>query len=449
MRYVPYNLGRSDKNAVSQTISTAMAVFICIAVIILVFSISAAETIARFFKGGPQLAKLIQIMGIAAAIECPFRIFDAAIRAHERWITANIITITRAVLRAVGLVICVSLGFGITQMGIVVVIVSIFALVSAFITFKRYFPDVKMKISMISLSSLKTLLGFGIFATISTLAYTLKLPGHNMIIGKLISLEAVTLYVPAILIIKNVRQAVIAPIKVFWPRFAYLDGNGNSKKVASLFFKAAKTCSIFASGIIFIAMVTAPPFIKLWLGDRFNAVIPAFMILACGYLIETSFAVSGSLLSGTGHQKAEAAVSAVEAFAGLMLSIIFAKKFGLAGIAMGLLISVFVTQGIIRLCYICYLLKINPLKYYANTILKPYLLLIVLLFFAKITGISDSINTWLALFLLGSFLVIIYVFSVYCFVINQQMRLKAQAYMLQILNPLWQLIASKTSRQKL
>ena len=120
MRYVPFYKGSKDTNAASQIVTTAMAIFLVVGLAILLISMLLAEPIARFYKAGPELATLILILGGAVAIECPMRILDACIRAHEHWIAANCITVFTSVIRALGLAGCIYFGHGIIGMGYVI-----------------------------------------------------------------------------------------------------------------------------------------------------------------------------------------------------------------------------------------------------------------------------------------------------------------------------------------
>ncbi len=428
MRYVPFYASRNDQTAISQIVSTAMASFIAVGLIVLAISFLAADTLASFLNGGPTLAALIRVMGIAAAIECPLRILDATIRSQEKWVQANGLTVMTAVLRAVGLATCAALGYGVVEMGMVMVIVNIIALLITLILFKRFCPTITMSPAMIKPARLKTLVTFGLFVTISTTVCTLRLPSQNIIIGKLMSLQVITLYYPAVLIMKNIRQAVLAPVRVFWPRFAYLDGGNNHDQVTALFLKGARFCSLFAAGMILLVFISGPAFIRLWLGSRFTTVVPALMLLAAGFLIETSFSITASLLGGIGRQRAHAAISSIEGVLGILLSIMLGAKMGLPGIAAGFLISVFIMQGIFCSWYVCRILKIKLMKYYSCIILRPSLLLMLFAAAAHGLQLDKAVHSWPSLIILTLTFACLYTVSAYLVGLDYQSKEKVNTY---------------------
>lgn len=312
MRYVPFYAGRKDNRSVCEVVSTGLVIFLAAGLIILGLSMIAAESIARFFNEGSEFVALIRILGLAAAIECPMRIFDTTVRAHERWVVCNLITSIASIMRAIGLVGCVYFGYGLVEMGYVVLSVTVFGLISVVFIFIRVCRNVHIGISKVKFSHFKALVSFGLLSIVVALSWSHTLQGHKLIIGKLISMEAVTIYAVAAMIMKNARNMVVSPNRVFWPRFAHLDGENHQKEARSLFCRATRYNTVFASLIILVVISVGHAFIELWMGrvgEGFETVYPVLRILAIGYLIETSFAVTPSLLSGMGHQKAKAALA--------------------------------------------------------------------------------------------------------------------------------------------
>ncbi|MHC4075024.1 MAG: lipopolysaccharide biosynthesis protein [Planctomycetota bacterium] len=426
MRYVPLHIGRDDESSASEIVSTGLAILLAVGLIIFLTSMAIAEPVARFYKAGPELASLLRIMGIAAAIECPMRILDSAIRANEKWVAANIVTTATAIARAVGLVGCVHFGYGIVAMGQVVLVVAVLSTLLTMIIFVRLCPGINVRLTGVRLRYCRALIHFGIFSTVVTLASTLRLQGHSLIIGKMLSIEMVTLYGVACYLIRQVRHAVLAPTKVFWPRFAYLDGRNNKNEIASLFQRATKLVAIFSTGAMLMIFVTGPAFIRLWVGQGFEPAYAALMFLAAGYLVETSLTVTGELLPGIGRQGIHALLTLIEAILALVLGIllILRTNLALAAVPVGFLISVILIRGILIPTYICRLFGLSVIQYYRSTLLWPWLILTVLTLAAHYTKIAGFIHSWPSLFLVVLTLGVVYLACVYAFAIETVSRRK-------------------------
>jgi len=428
MRYVPFHLGRDDSRSTSEIVSTGLAIFLLVGLVILGISLLAAEPIAQFYKGGPELASLVRILGTAAAFGCPMYILDACIRSHEHWIAANFVTIASAVARALGLAGCVYFGYTIIEMGYVVLAVTAFSMALMCVVFVQSCPGIHLRASLVRLSSARTLISFGILTTIITLAYTLTLQGHGLIIGKLISLEAVAIYaIPAILI-RNVHGLLVAPARVFWPRFAYLDGGNHSAEIVSLFLRGTRFTAIFASGIMFMIFALGPSFISLWIEGDFRAAYPVLLLLAAGYLVECSQAIMGPFLGGTGRQGAHAIFAATEGVIGTVLSILLTWQLGLVGAALGFVIAIVLIRGLACPWYVCRLSGINVLRYYVSCLLRPWLVLGTLTLGVYKMGILEFVNNWLSLISAAVIASIVYLLCTYLLVMRPDERMNLKSY---------------------
>lgn len=413
MRYVPFYKGSNDPNAVSHVVSTGVAMSLLAGLVILLISVLLAEPITRFYQAGPELASLIRILGVAATLECPMRIIDACIRSQEYWVAANLVSIATAICRALGLAGCVYMGYGIVEMGYVVLGVTILSAVLAGIVFVRYCSDIRIRLSMVRISHAQALVSFGILTTIIGLVYTLTLQGHSFIIGKLISLEAVAIYAVPALIIRNVRQGLLAPARVLWPRFAYLDGKNDSDEIASLFFRGTRLTAVFSSGVLLIVFVFGPCFIRLWVGADFKAAYPVLLLLAGGYLVDGSQAILPFLMGGTGRQGLQAKFATAEAVIGISLSILLTWRLGLVGTATGFVIAIVLIRGLICPWYVCRLLNIRTIKYYINCLLRPWLVLATLTLIAGYIGVVKFVDNWPRLILAAVMTGIVYTICAY------------------------------------
>jgi len=394
MRYVPFYIGRNDHKAASEIINTGLSMFLLAGLVIFSVSMLLAEPIARFYKAGPELAALVRILGLAAAIECPMRIFGAGLRAQEKWVAANFADIVGGVMQALGLAGCIYLGYGLVEMGYVTLATTAFSLILMTVIFIKLSPAIHLQVSMVRLSHVPELTVFGLFTTVITLAYSLSLQSHKLIIGKLISLEAVAVYAVAAPLVDRVRRIVWAPFQVAWPRFALLDGENNHREVSSLFYKATRYSNILSSGTILLILVAGPSFIRLWVGEGFEAAYPVLTILGIGCLIETSLYANSSLLGGTGRQGTQALFAGIEGVLGLTLSILLGMKMGLAGVALGFTVSVILIRGLVATWYACRILHISILQYFAKCVLRPWLIMSLLAILTHQAGILEHIDSW-------------------------------------------------------
>ncbi len=424
MRYVPFYAGRKEHEAASQVVSTGLAMFTVVGLAILLISTLIAEPVARFYKGGRSLSVLIRIMGLAAATECPMRIFDAALRAREKWMTANIITVANAVLYAAGLAACLLLGYGLDGMGWTVVVSTVITLLGSVFVFRKQCPEIRLGIGLVKWRRLTELVRFGTLNVIGNMAYGQALQNQKLVVGKLVSLDAVTIYGVATQLIVKIRQIVWAPLQVSWPRFALLDGENDHAGVARLFQKTTRYSSMLASGIVLQVLVAGPGFMHLWMPKKFafETANPVLIVLAIGCWMESTLYANNLFLGGTGRQGIQAVFAGIECVGGIGLSILLGWKMGLVGVAWGFTVSVILVRGLACSWYVCRVLKMNLATYYVQACLRPCLVLAAVSIVAYMLRIPGNVTGWLSWVVLAFALTGVYAVATYVFVMTGQER---------------------------
>ena len=423
LRYVPFYAGRKDDEAASQIVSTGLAMFTVIGALILLISTLISNPLSNFYNGGHKLAILIRITGFAAAIECPMKILNATLCAREQWVTANLISVINGVMYATFLVIFILTGSGLIGMGIALILSDFGMLIFGIVALSRKCPEICLAVKLIRWSRIKELLAFGVLNIVGSAGYGMVLQNHKLLIGKLVSLEAVAIYAIATQLIERVRGIVWAPFQVTWPRFALLDGQKNHKEVISLFHQSTRYSSILASGAILLVILTGSPFIGLWLGQGFESSYAILSILGIGCLVEATLFGNTSFLGGTGRQGIQAIFSSSEAIGGFILSIILGWKMGLVGVAWGYTISVILIRGLIATGYICWLLKISPTDYYIGTLARPWVILIIITIICRYIGAPTYVTDWLSWLIFVFLIAVIYCFLTWIFVLNEHERI--------------------------
>jgi len=401
IRYVPYYRGLNDQKAVREIISTAVVLFTIAGFVIMVVSFITAEPLTRYFKGGPEFTIMVRILGVTALIECVVHVLDSCVRSYERWVMANFVSVTGAVFRAVGLVVFLQLGYGLVAMSYVVLATSVFSLVLVGILFLRYCKSINLRFKSVNVVRIKLLISYGLIITIGSAGCNLRLAGHGLIIGKLLSLEAVTIYAIAVVIMRNMNMLSITPTRVFWPRFSHLDGENRQEELTSLFLTTTRFCAVITSGAILMVLTLGPSFIQLWVGVGFESVYPVIMVLALGYLIEASLGSTVALLGATGRQKWLATIGCTETILGIGLSIFLVGEMELIGVALGFLISSVVVNGVVGSLIVCHLLKIRFIQDYLQCVFRPWLLLGALTFIVYLLNLKRYADSWAVLIVLG------------------------------------------------
>lgn len=423
MRYLPFYEGRNDYKKMNGVITTALSMYLVVALIIFIVSFFFSGFIADFFKEGSTFRLMVRLVGTATAVSCPAAVLDAAIRAREKFAAANFLAVVMALMRAVCLVTVLHIGYGLEGMGWVTVILGFVEFGLTVLILIRVCPNIKFSYDVIRFSHLTSLLSFGIMANLMSFGFMLRFQSDRVIIGKFISMEAVGVYAVAATLMLYYRNCVGATGRVLMPRFGYLDGRGLRTETTALFIKSTKIVAVVAAGTAGLIIAIGPCFVKLWVGGGFKAVYSVLFVLALAQMIDQSQTPSIALLSGLGKQGVLAAFAIAEGAVAVILSIILIPKYSLMGVAIGLAIPMIITQILLRPAYICRLLSIGLADYYKKCLLKTWLLVVILFLPMRLMRLEERIDSWLSFVPTATILGSVYLVATYFFVFNPKERL--------------------------
>lgn len=420
LRYVPLFRAKNDRDKISATISTAMAFYVVIGFVIFVTLLLFSGLIADFFEGGQELAILIRIVGLAAALGCPALILDAAIRSYEYFVIANLASVFSAILRAGVLFGCIFMGYGLVPLGWAIVILTFLGLIVQGIAFRVCCSDVKLDIQKISLSALKPLMSYGLIIMVESGAIFLTYESPKQVIGKVISFEALGYFCIAALLVRYYRRLIYSLTKVLMPRFSYLSGQNANHKIRRLFLHGSRYVTITAGALALLLWSVGPSFLQLWTkNDNINQAVPALVILVAGALILLSHRISIDLLYGLGKQKKLAALAMIEGILVLGLSLGLSSRYGITGIAVAVSVSLILVRGVIQTIYVCRLLKVDFWEYYNECMFKPWIIAIILAGAGYWLGAGNFAKNWLFLFLVSAVLLLTYGTAIYIFALKR------------------------------
>jgi O-antigen/teichoic acid export membrane protein len=375
MRYVPLYRGQGRLDDVSMTVSTAMAFYTLAGLMILASSWLLADVIASFFAGGPTLSQLIWIVGLAAALECPSYIYDAALRSYERFVLANVVLNLKAFVKAFVTWWCLHLGYGVVGLSWSLVTVNVVMLILADVMFRFACREVKLRISSVKFSEMKVLSGYSVWIAIGSIGDTLTFGLAKAIIGKLISLNAVGTFGVVAQLSNYYRRTTYAITKPFMPRFSFLQGRENHSEIQRLFVRATSYITIFTGLIAVFLWALGPAFMKVVFDKDLSSMVPVLAVLVGGMLVLGSNRMVIDLLYGLGKQRALAWFAMCEGISVLALSLGLVQSVGILGVAIGTSAPVIVMRGIVQPYYACRLMQMSLGEYYGRRIVRLWIII--------------------------------------------------------------------------
>jgi O-antigen/teichoic acid export membrane protein len=157
------------------------------------------------------------------------------------------------------------------------------------------------------------------------------------------------------------------------PRMSELEGQGKDLELRQLFLRSTKGAAVFSLFIGSLLLVDGKEFLRLWLGERFVGSYGLLVALTIGYVPALAQWPSRNVLYAKGCHQPLGWWTLAEGAANLLLSVYWARKYGLLGVALGTTVPMLVVGLFIQPWYALRLIRI-PLRQYAReALIRPLL----------------------------------------------------------------------------
>jgi O-antigen/teichoic acid export membrane protein len=161
----------------------------------------------------------------------------------------------------------------------------------------------------------------------------------NIVIAKVVGVEAVALYSVASRIISMAYLMVYAFGGSFWPGVANAMGHGDVSWIRT---EAAKLRRLGTLGMAILAggfTAVGVPVIALWTGNRLQVSPLLLVTLGTYYVLVAHTMIDGSMLSGAEKIRPQIVILGLEAAVNLLLSIGLGYRIGYVGVGLGTLLA--------------------------------------------------------------------------------------------------------------
>ncbi|MFC1738956.1 oligosaccharide flippase family protein [Planctomycetota bacterium] len=370
-RYVARYAGQKDYKSLNGTINTSLVMFCVIGFIVVVASFALAGPMSSFFNvSTDQIVKFRQtvwLLGLAVGVGFLGNLFGAVIKAHERFVAANLVIIFITLIRTSLIVLLLSRGFGLVGVACSHLLTTIFMIILNFALCKLLFSHFELQLRSARWNILRTLLGFGAATSVASIAGIMRFNLDSFVIGKWINIPAIAVYGVAALLIRFFMQFIgSGTVTVLTPRFSALDGEGDKTQLQKLFLKSLSVAAFLSFGVGTLIIILGRRFIVLWVGAEFLEAVPVLLVLTVSYSIALAQTPGISLVYALKKHHLFAGACVVEGIANVVLSIYLAPRYGILGVAIGTAAPMLVIKLFVQPIYVSRIIGISLMRYWSQ-----------------------------------------------------------------------------------
>lgn len=265
--------------------------------------------------------------------------FSSVPKALNRYDIPGKVTMIVSLCSTLAVVFLLYLGYGLEEIVVLNVGVSLMSLFIYMIINRRLLPQLSYFPSFDRLT-IRKVLSFGLFSSLGRISYILQFQLDRILTGAILGASFVTYYfVPFNLSSKAVTltsqlSGVILPV------VSGLQGRRDFESLIGLYLQASRLIVAIASAVCLPLLVFGNRFLTLWMGTEFAQHSGLVMVLVTLALYADAFTnVPSFVLQGLGYPKVTGTFAMANAVVNVALLYPLAINYGVNGIALAFLIS--------------------------------------------------------------------------------------------------------------
>jgi O-antigen/teichoic acid export membrane protein len=352
-RYINYYLGRSEREQVSNIVSSSLLFYAIISVAIFAASAVLALFFSRLFpKIEPELASeakwVLLLLGLNVWIGLFSSTFAQLLAAAERFDLQMIADVFVLVARTAATVWILIVGRGLVELALVQVGSGVLgcALTAAFARWKG--PHTHIHWEHFRWASFKEVFVFGSWAFLGNASLQLGLYASTAIIGMLIGAKEVTIYSIGGMLIGYATAFVGRITAILVPDIMKAGGRGDLAALRQLVGRGTRATMFLAVPVLVGFMTLGGEFIDVWMGPKYTASAWILLILTTARFGALATEPIGTVLLALGDVKLCTLMNALPSFVALAISVglVLFTDLGVYGVAIGAALPMILTHNV-------------------------------------------------------------------------------------------------------
>lgn len=312
------------------------------------------------------------IMVLNLVLDLPFMGIRATIAGLHRYVFLNTLQLLRIIAYAGGTVLVLLRGWDLIGLAVCDFILCVTVNITSYV-FLRKILSFQLAWRYCRWDTIKLIFNFGIFSFISSFSTMIFYYTDNLVIGYMLPLPLtmIAIYGFGFKILESIKRLNQSAVGVLMPvasEISILTGEERRRKLEDLFTRGSRFSTILTLPPILFLLVFGKEFFRFWLGAGYEYVDQTywiFVILIVPHAFVFSQYVGPNMLVGLAKHHAFAYILLGLALLNLGLSILFARYWGIYGIALGTAIPITLSRPIMHF-YFKRVFDISMKKYYWN-----------------------------------------------------------------------------------
>jgi O-antigen/teichoic acid export membrane protein len=376
VKFVAGHRATGDRDALGETVSTALALYGIVAV----FLLGAAAVIGLFldalFRIPPDLhetARLVlMITGSTLSITLVSSVFGGFLAGHQRYDLINGVGISLALLSAATIYLVVSRGYGIVGLGLVQFGSQVVSGLLLYAMTRRLRPDLRLGIGQVRFDRARQLYGYSLFVLLNSVAMLLLFRSGELVTGVLLGTAAVTYFAIGGMLVEYLGKLIGQMTQVLHPMASGQHATGDHAGLRTAVIASTRACIAIALPACVGFVILGKSFISAWMGPAYAEIAgPVLIVLSVARLFWLAQSGAANILLGAGGHRELTLLTASTGISGIALAALLARGYGIIGVAGGLALAIVAIYGLVMPVFVCRRMGIGAAEYLRGAVSGP------------------------------------------------------------------------------
>lgn len=302
---------------------------------------------------------VILIVGLQAIIGFPMSIWKALLGGLEDYHIINGIGISSNLLRLIGTIYLIYLGYGLVSLVSLGLLLSLLSWTSSMLIVKHKIPYLRISITRFKFKEAKELLQFSSAMFISGIAGKTLQGADKIIIGIFMPVASISIYEVGSRISDYSRIILYNFLSVIIPAASAKKSTNQKESIEAIYLHGTKYLLITFGVIACSLFLFGKKFVFLWMGAGFHESVLVMYILIIGNLYQSQNVVAHAILIGTGKLAFFTKIMCLYPIVNIILSVVFVNLWDMIGVAIATTLTFFTLET----WFLLYILKLFRVKF--------------------------------------------------------------------------------------
>ena len=344
VKFVAQYRAKHDIRGLNEILSTTFYLFTIFGVITYVAAMIIAALLDRILHIPPDqlhIARVVLLVtSVNVAVGTAFTVFGAVINGFQRYDINNITGTISGILAAVVNVAVLWMGYGLIPLVIATTTVRVLTYWVYRANAYRVFRGLDLSPRLFRRSRLREVTSFSVFMMLIDWANKLNYSIDAIVIGIILGTTAVAIWSVGQRLAEVTQRLTNQLNDILFPNVVdHVESSRLDRLQATLLIGTRLSLATVVP-IAVALMLMGEPLIVAWVGPDFHGSVIVVQLLALTVMVRIGNATAQTLLKGAGEHKLVAYTNIVASAVNLGLSIVLARRMGLAGVAIGTLVPI-------------------------------------------------------------------------------------------------------------